>query len=186
MNSKFSKYIKLRKSISKEIIMAIPCYNDALVGISKLIHELVDIKFLPKEEFDVYADLRKKMEAEAAAAAAADPTGENNTLELINRVKLRKSTDVAYSLEAYLKKTSEMNKKSDEMLDYFFAYVKYVVDHTRQKMYDKLRFYEILVHQISPSEVSKSIHQQHKIQAQREAELAKVQQQIGYFSRIIS
>jgi hypothetical protein len=179
LNSKFSKYIKLRKSISKEIIVAIPCYNQALVSISKLLNEIVDIKFLPQEEYDVYADLRKKMEAAAAAAAAADPNGENNTLELINRVKLRKSTDAFYSLDAYLKKTSEMNKKSDEMLDYFFAYVKYVLDHTRQRMYDKLRFYEILVHQISPSEISKSIHQQHNIQAQREAELAKVQQQIG-------
>jgi hypothetical protein len=171
--------------------VAIPCYNDALVSISKLLHEIIDIKFLPQEERNVMLELRRSMEAAAAAAAAVNENNsnssnsENNTQELINRAKQRKFPDTFYSLDLFLAKASEMNRRTDETLDYFFAYVKYVVDHTRQRMFDKLRFYEILVHQVSPSEVAKSIHMQHKIQAEREAELAATQKQIGLLGNFV-
>ena len=142
-----------------------------------MLHEIIGIQLLPQEEKSIYHELRKSLEITNAT--------NNNTQELIERAKIKKlAADYHFSIETYLKKANEINRKSNEVLDYLFAYVRYVLEHTRRKMYEKLRFYQVLIYQINPSEIAKSMSKQQKIQAERKQELDDLQKQIGYVLKL--
>ena len=153
-NSKFSRFIKLKKSISKRILQNVPSYSEALIAISKLIQEIIVIKFLPFGDEKLFVE--KTVEDETTKTPKLSP---NNTRALIERVRLRKMSELpkqkvilykTFSLEEFLSQVSELNVKSDDLLNYFFIYVKYILSCTREKMFNKLRFYERLVHQTDP------------------------------------
>jgi hypothetical protein len=52
-----------------------------------------------------------------------------------------------FTLDTFLHEVNELSGQSDQVLEYFFVYVTYVLNHARQRYYDKLRFYEALVYQ---------------------------------------
>lgn len=61
-----------------------------------------------------------------------------------------KPIKIIFSLETFNQEVFATNKRSDEILEYLFLYARYVLDDTRKKYYDKLRFYEKLVNEIDP------------------------------------
>ena len=153
-NSKFSRFIKLNKSISKRIIQNVPSYTEALIAISKLIQEILLIKFLPFDDEKIYVE--KPVEDETLKTPKLSP---NNTRSLIERVKLRKMSELpkqkviihkTFSLDEFISQVQELTVKSNDLLEYFFIYVKFILACTREKMFNKLRFYERLVHQTNP------------------------------------
>lgn len=163
-NAKFSRFIKLRKAISSEILLAIPSYGEAMVQISKLVGEILGIKFLPVE--------------------AVENIYESSTVKAVD-ARIGAKRQNSFTVDGFLKRVGEMNQRSEELLDYFFVYVRYVLNHTRQKLYDKLKFYEILVNQIHPREVAKSMSQQQKIMQERKNELAKLNKHIGMIGNFL-
>ena len=157
-NSKFSRFIKLKKVISRRILQNVPSYADALISISKLIQEIIVIKFLPfDDEIKLVEEAPKVIQEEKSNVTPK--ISPNNTMSLIERVRQRKQSVMPktkvivykiFSLDEFIRQVGELNLKSDEVLNYFFVYVKYILTNTREKLFHKLRFYEKLVHQTDP------------------------------------
>lgn len=140
-NSKYSRFLKLKKSVSKNILQTIPQYQDALLLVSKLVQEINEIVFLPKDrQINHYTNLKEKQ-----------LKLENTTLKILNNFKQKQQIiKDTFTLEKYLHTMYDLNKKSHQLLKYFFVYVKYVLDHTRARLYDKARFYEKLINADGP------------------------------------
>lgn len=156
-NTKFSKFLKLKNNISKRILITIPCYSEAILHISKLIQEIIDLKFLPESEEvlkQISTPILRKTATTMSAISQSSVLSRlsgltNNTQEIIERIKSKRNpTQKKYfTLESFTSLVNTLNLKSDQILEYFFLYIKFVLDHTRQKLFDKLRFYEALVNQ---------------------------------------
>ena len=77
----------------------------------------------------------------------------NNTKALIERVKQKKQPITQkknFTLDKFNSSVNELSFKSDDLMEFFFIYVKYILSHTREKLFNKLRFYERLIHQTDP------------------------------------
>ena len=130
------------------IINNVPCYNEALIAISKLLQEVIVIKFLPLDD-ELPVDLSKSIELDQSP---------NNTKALIERVKQKKQQTATpttanknnFTLDKFNSSVNELSFKSDDLMEFFFIYVKYILSHTREKLFNKLRFYELLAHQTDP------------------------------------
>lgn len=172
-NSKFSRFRKLRNAISKDIIHAIPTYNEALCQIAQLLLEMDAIVFLPKDkQINHFTNLKIRQQ-----------TKENSTLKILNKLKQKQEIiKETFTLNKYVGSIYDLTKQSDLVLKYFFAYVKYILDHTRLKFYDKCRFYERLINDDGPlakNDVTKSMSVQKHLGIYRAKELEKLNYQIG-------
>lgn len=128
--------------------------------ISKLIQEIVEIKFFPEnEEAQSFHNVRKSVSSitsypnppsqftfNKSESKAESTAMTNNTQDILERFRLRKqlSQKQLFSLDKFTDLVDSLHVKSDEILEYFFLYIKYILDHTRQRFFDKLRFYERL------------------------------------------
>lgn len=71
-----------------------------------------------------------------------------STLAKLNSIKVDTNEQKKmFILDQFLREVNENSIKFEQILEYFFIYVKYVLNHTRERYFDKLRFYEALVHQ---------------------------------------
>ncbi|RNA21294.1 dynein heavy chain domain-containing 1-like [Brachionus plicatilis] len=166
VNSKFSQFLKLKNKVSKNIIISIPFYHEALIHISKLIQSICDIKFLP--EFNDTIVERQSI-----------PNKHNLTKGSDNEKKL-------FTLDKFLKQVNEYSINCEQILEYFFIYVKYVLNHTRQRYFDKLRFYEALVHQARIIDVNKSMSIQKEFRTKAESDLDQVHHEINLLGNFVS
>ncbi|CAF0731757.1 unnamed protein product, partial [Brachionus calyciflorus] len=150
-NSKYSQFLKLKKSISKNIIQSVPFYQEALIHISKLIQSIYNINFYPDFNRD-------------------------NLIQEKSQLKQKN----LFNLDQFLSKIDDLTFKSEEVLEFFFVYVKYVLEHTRHRYFDKLRFYETLVYQAKTTgEMNKSMSIQKDFRTKAEKELANLSHEIG-------
>jgi hypothetical protein len=123
------------------MFLTIPCYNETLITISKLVQEILSIRFLPIKNQTKLNELLKPIDLNNN-----NNNNNNKTKDLIQKVKIKKANSLqSFDLETFLNKTADLSKISDEFLDYFFVYVRYTLDHLRTKLYSKLKFYKILV-----------------------------------------
>lgn len=127
--------------------------------ISKLVQEIEEIKFLPvdiqpeieqiKTENRSFFELTNLTASRTQSKISSAQTQSTSSAKLRIKAKIsQKQIPIdypTYSLVEFLSKISEMRMKSSELLDYFFIYVKYVLRHTREKLFNKLRFYEKLI-----------------------------------------
>jgi hypothetical protein len=105
-----------------------------LLDISKLIQEINHLEFLPGVETQI---LESKFYSSTSVA-------QNKEQQVEKRI---------FTLEKFNEEVFALDKRTDEILEHMFVYVRYVIEHTRRRYYDKLRFYEILVNQIHPTYV---------------------------------
>lgn len=121
-NSKFSKFYKLRNSIARDILVAIPDYSHALLCINKLALEAMCIQFLPIN----------------------DPVKRENDEDEISDSP---QPPLTYNLDAFMDIVYKLNVKSVELLQRFFIYVKYIVNEIREAYFERLRFYQKVLNQ---------------------------------------
>lgn len=133
-NTKYSRFLKLKKQISKEIILAIPVYSEAIILISKLVNELAEIQFMPKDELkaslaqeflDRSQNRNLTAKTNASSSAASLPSSRYNTQDIIDRVNTKRNkqpnlSKVSFSLEKFVADTFEVRQKSGTILKYFF------------------------------------------------------------------
>ena len=143
-NAKYSKFLKLKKKISNEIILAIPAYGEAILLVSKLIQEILDIQFMPKDGIvkpNPLQDFIDKERGRNLSTAKSNLTGVGggggggqsvpatpassrySTHELVERANRRKQTNVlkiSYNLDKFMNAIYEIRVKSDKILQYFF------------------------------------------------------------------
>ncbi len=174
-NAKFSRFIKLKKSVSTNILHTIPEYGQALLLVSKLIQEINTIVFLPKDKvINFFTNLQDKQ----------TKNNNNNTQRILDAYKQKQQIiKETFTLQKYSYAIYDLTKRSKEILKYFFVYVKYILDHTRVKLYDKIRFYEKLINSennaLSKNDVTKSMSVQKNLGILRSRELEKTNHQIG-------
>ncbi len=192
-NSKFSKFIKLKKQISKEIILAIPIYSEAMILCSKLVQEIFELKFVPKEE-DITKSiaqefLERNQTAKSSASNHVSPISSRySTQELIDRAQKRKQSvhKQTFTLDKYLNSIQEIRFKSEKILKYFFIFVKSILDNSRQKLYDKFRFYERLYRlSVDNLDMVNSLSIQKDLKIEREKLLDKCRHEISMIGNFI-
>lgn len=139
-HSKFSRFIKLKTNLSNIILLNVPPFAEALVLISKLLQEVTNVVFLPKDkEINLFTNLQQKH------------TKENSTLKILESFKQKQQVvKETYTMEKYMHNMYDLDKSSDQLLNYFFICVKYILDHTRVSLYDKIRFYEKVINADGP------------------------------------
>jgi hypothetical protein len=137
-NTKYSRFLKLKKQISNEIILAIPVYAEASLLVSKLVQEILDIQFMPKDGtlkvniVQEFLDKEKgrvlstvKSNLTSGQSVPATPASSRySTHELVERANKRKQTNIlkiSYSLEKFMNTIFEIRVKSDKILQYFFV-----------------------------------------------------------------
>jgi hypothetical protein len=140
-NTKLSQFLKLKNSISKNIIICIPYYSNAMIELAKLVQSILDINFLPKDQLDT----SKKVNARRANSVYSVESLDE-TVKLLNKVSEKKlqMEKEAFTLNKFLQKVNELNSSNYLLFDYFFVYVKYILINTREKMYEKFRFHQKL------------------------------------------
>lgn len=76
-------------------------------------------------------------------------TNMDKMMKLIENTKYKKGSAKGdkYTLASFMNTANELTTKSSISLDYFFVYVKYILNHTREKFFEKLRFYQRLCSQ---------------------------------------
>ena len=113
-----------------------PTFAENLVLISKLLQEVTDIVFLPKDkEINLYTNLQQKK------------IKENSTMKILESFKQKqKVVKESFTMEKYVQNMYDLDKSSNQLLNYFFICVKHILDHTRLSLYDKIRFYEQVMH----------------------------------------
>lgn len=139
-NTKFCKFVKLRQAIAPNILINIPFYGEALLRISKLVQEITRLNFLPDGEQRVIETKYYSVTGTSSGSGG----GHHQKVEEEVRKK------IVFTLESFNEQAFVVNKRTGEILEHLFAYVRYVLDHTRKKYYDKLRFYEKLVNEVDP------------------------------------
>ena len=135
-NSKYSRFLKLKKQVSNDIILAIPIYGEAIVLVSKVVQEILDIQFMPRDGHLKTSIVQEFLEKEkgrnlstaksnlkSQSVPATPASSRYSTHELIERVNKRKQANViktSYSLDKFMSTIFEIRVKSDKILKYFF------------------------------------------------------------------
>ncbi len=114
-NAKFSRFLKLKKSVASNILHTVPEYGQALLLVSKLIQEINAIVFLPKDKvLNLFTNLQDKQ-----------LKNNNNTQRILDAYKQKQEIiKESFTLEKYSNAIYDLNRQSKEILKYFFAYVK--------------------------------------------------------------
>ncbi len=155
-NCRFSRFLKLKNAIGKNILINIPEYSEPLVHISKLIQEIIDIRFLFKEETNKQDVEPIELAISRLSGPPATTPSTERVLKVIESAKSKKnSTELTpakekFTLAKFLTIANELTLNSSISLDYFFVYVKFILMHTREKLFNRLRLYQKLVNQSEP------------------------------------
>lgn len=110
-----------------------------MLEISKLVQEVTHLEFLPGCE-------HRMIESKYYAALTSGLSSPSKQPKKGSDKPLK----IVFTLEKFNEGAFVANRRSNEILEHLFVYVRYVLDHTRKKFYDKLRFYEKLVNEIAP------------------------------------